>query len=811
MKAIFLFFAFLTLSVHSQLQKGLYSFVAYNYSNIEMRHCDYELYATQQTGTSDDFYFNVVPAQNGNPNGISLQSLNYPDHYVTVITGSNFKETGRLGIATTFDVNDASFSVVSGLAASTDVSFVSLSKNSAYAGKYITLNNVVSGDCSYSAPAGDVYLTDGPSHTVLATWKPVLYPPPPAPSVTVNANNVTHQMNKYFMGCHSDSGYVQQPRGFYAQMIYGDCFEEQWNTVIDSGVQATVAKDSTQTFNTKSSMKIAVTSGTGFAGVTNRGLGNEGLVFYAGKDYDGYAFVKTSAAIKLFAAIEDYESTKELASETISVSASGNWQQVNFTFTSLSSTTCVGITPGSDPQVNCGNMGPGAGHICVKCAGQFKIGIQGTGTVNIGYVYLQPGTWGRYKGLPVLQSAVDTLTQMGITSIRQGGTFSQQIVWKAWRGPPTQRASMGMTWGSSLISGWGLFEMIDLCNAAGIEPIITLSESQSNQDWSDLVEYCYGNSTTQWGAQRIADGHPNPYVVNTFELGNEQYNSNFVAQVQAMEAKAKSLGVTLYYMFPTNEGLNSADANKAQQDGLPINRIAPDIHVGGGGAVEVAESDFNAMPSFSQSAINCETNAGIHTHARAMQESFDLMDWFNVQPPVENRLLGRTASFCTERSGHYDNFDQGLSFFLPNMTWLQPPGYVHQMINQNWLDQALGVQWNSQQTPEKLHAGRRSRWLRTTASPYAVSAQKSSDNTKLVVQIVNDIANPTEISLVITNFPSQTSVKAWTLANSNTNLANPPSNPTLISPVQSTMNIPSGGGNVTVPAYSFTVLLFTHS
>jgi hypothetical protein len=39
-----------------------------------------------------------------------------------------------------------------------------------------------------------------------------------------------------------------------------------------------------------------------------------------------------------------------------------------------------------------------------------------------------------------------------------------------------------------------------------------------------------------------------------------------------------------------------------------------------------------------------------------------------------SRLKFRTASFCTERSGHYDAFDQGIAFFLPNMTWLQPPG-----------------------------------------------------------------------------------------------------------------------------------------
>ena len=69
-------------------------------------------------------------------------------------------------------------------------------------------------------------------------------------------------------------------------------------------------------------------------------------------------------------------------------------------------------------------------------------------------------------------------------------------------------------------------------------------------DYADLVEYLFGNDTTKWGAQRIEDGHPVPYS-NTFyfELGNEQYNYNWVEQVAAMEAKAADLGLphTLYY------------------------------------------------------------------------------------------------------------------------------------------------------------------------------------------------------------------------------------------------------------------------
>jgi hypothetical protein len=55
--------------------------------------------------------------------------------------------------------------------------------------------------------------------------------------------------------------------------------------------------------------------------------------------------------------------------------------------------------------------------------------------------------------------------------------------------------------------------MVDLCAAAGWEPVVTLSAQQSNGDYADLVEYCWGNSSTQWGVQRLADGHPQPYAL----------------------------------------------------------------------------------------------------------------------------------------------------------------------------------------------------------------------------------------------------------------------------------------------------------
>merc|ERR1712000_352922 len=49
------------------------------------------------------------------------------------------------------------------------------------------------------------------------------------------------------------------------------------------------------------------------------------------------------------------------------------------------------------------------------------------------------------------------------------------------------------------------------------------------------------------------------------------------------------------------------------------------------------------------------------------------------------------ASFCTGRAGHYDMVNQAISDFLPNMTWLQPPGHVHAMIHRSWQPNALNA------------------------------------------------------------------------------------------------------------------------
>jgi hypothetical protein len=78
-----------------------------------------------------------------------------------------------------------------------------------------------------------------------------------------------------------------------------------------------------------------------------------------------------------------------------------------------------------------------------------------------------------------------------------------------------------------------------------------------------------------------------------------------------MEAKAASLGHAdeVYYMFPDNDGLNAADQAAAVAAGLPIHRIATDVHVGSAGGIQQIAGVFGKSPAFPASAINGEVNA----------------------------------------------------------------------------------------------------------------------------------------------------------------------------------------------------------
>lgn len=324
----------------------------------------------------------------------------------------------------------------------------------------------------------------------------------------------------------------------------------------------------------------------------------------------------------------------------------------------------------------------------------------------------------------------------------------------------------------------------------------------SADDFGDLIEYAYGDSDTLWGNVRIVnDSHPEPYQLTLLELGNEQFNFAYVDQILAMEARRARINAPpVTYFYPSNGGPNASQVAALVAAGVPGPAFGPDCHATD--AVSCAKDFFNKFPDVNSSMVNAEVNGRVSNLLRMVNEGTDLVRyWFNATAAaLTPRLRGRSTSFCTERSGHFEHppWDQGHIYTLPNMTWLQPGGWVHAMIARTWAEAAL---------PFELVGG--------NASALSVAAQRSDDGARVVVQLVNGALEPAPVTLALSDasFVPTGPVGVWTLAEPgpgapNMSAANTPANPMYISPVLTNTTWPAGSRSLgfTLPAFSFTVI-----
>ena len=104
-----------------------------------------------------------------------------------------------------------------------------------------------------------------------------------------------------------------------------------------------------------------------------------------------------------------------------------------------------------------------------------------------------------------------------------GGNFTSGYHWKDGIGPREGRpARPELAWHAVEPNTIGTDEFISFCRKVGAEPYIAVNcgsgDMQEAQDW---VEYCNGSQPTYWAEQRRKNGHPEPYGVKYWGIGNE--------------------------------------------------------------------------------------------------------------------------------------------------------------------------------------------------------------------------------------------------------------------------------------------------
>lgn len=107
-----------------------------------------------------------------------------------------------------------------------------------------------------------------------------------------------------------------------------------------------------------------------------------------------------------------------------------------------------------------------------------------------------------------------------------GGNFISDYDWRdaVGRDRDKRAPKWDHAWNFPQPNDVGMDELMTLCKLLDVEPYVTVNAGLGDADSAAaLVEYANGSADTPMGKLRAADGHPEPYGVKYWDIGNEMY------------------------------------------------------------------------------------------------------------------------------------------------------------------------------------------------------------------------------------------------------------------------------------------------
>jgi len=157
---------------------------------------------------------------------------------------------------------------------------------------------------------------------------------------------------------------------------------------------------------------------------------------------------------------------------------------------------------------------------------------------------------------------VQALKAMKPGILRLGGSTIETLNWEKTIGNWDERTPFtDEPWGGLQENFVGVEEFVQLAQFIGAEPLICVRwTGKTPQDAANEVEYFNGSAESKWGALRTRNGHPQPYHVKYWQIGNEvsgpEYDSSLKAFAQAMRQVDSS--VKILSSFPSKNTLRMA-------------------------------------------------------------------------------------------------------------------------------------------------------------------------------------------------------------------------------------------------------------
>ncbi len=555
-----------------------------------------------------------------------------------------------------------------------------------------------------------------------------------------------------------------------------------WAAVKGSGVTDSLASDATTgpTSALTQSGKLTITSGVSAssrAGISNAGY--FGVAVAPGVSYSVQFYAKASAGFT-------GPLTVDLESTTGTVYASATIPSIT---TAWAPYTATLNTPSNTPTTS---------------TNRFVISTNSASangkTIWFGATYLYPPA---YEGA-ANHLRVDLMQQLAALkpaifrvpggNYLEGNTYATRFEWSNTIGPVQNRPGhFNSAWGYWSTDGMGLDEYLQMAEEVGASPILavyagyTLNGSSDTgatlaNDVTDAVNeihYVLDPTTTSWGAERAANGHPAPYNVTNVEIGNEDFFSS---------------------TYPTRYPLFYNAIHAA----FPSLQIIATSSSTGGSPYDVLDDHFYESPQ-----------------------------WFEANSNYfDNTPRGSSKIFIGEYAANQGSPTNNMASALGDASWLlglernsdlvtmssYAPLWVNVSSNQ-WVPDLIGFNnTTSYGSPSYYAQVMLSNNHGTTVVSNSISGANglqtlvTRSGSTYYLTVVNTLgaANTTTVNLSGVNAVSSTGTATSLVASSST-ATNSITNPTNIVPVTSAVSGLGTSFNYTFPGNSITILKFTAS
>jgi alpha-N-arabinofuranosidase len=291
------------------------------------------------------------------------------------------------------------------------------------------------------------------------------------------------------------------------------------------------------------------------------GVQQEGLALVSGKKYTGRIYLRGTPGSKIKVSL--IWGSGENDRQTIAIPAlTGEYKKIPLAFTSKADTT----------------------------DGILEISGTGSGAFHIGAVSLMPAD--NVEGFR--PDTTSLLRQIKMGFWRYGGNYTSNLIWYHIVGDIDKRPpDFDHAWNAMQTNDLGLDEFMTLCKLINVDPYISVNAGfGDSHSAAEEVEYMNGSVNTYQGAKRARNGHPEPYHIKFWNIGNEPWGT---WQLGRTDMK--------YYMLKHNEFAKAmrevdpsitliASGIMLQNDNVPNDQRAK--YVGNLDALYGSDSDWDA-------------------------------------------------------------------------------------------------------------------------------------------------------------------------------------------------------------------------